>query len=152
MVEVTYLKARKLDAIRLGRDLRPEDQIEVDAMYPGVDIGELMWDQIQGDPTSTVVYFGGDIGAIFGCGPSMLDSSVGVPWMMGSTTLRKHPRLVCDIAAEIILTWTSSYEVLRNVVCEKAEANVNFLNRVGFFVHPADNGYHLFEMEGAVSY
>ena len=146
------MPARKLDAIRLARDLRPEDQVEMVAAFGDEDWDKVLIDQVNNCETAMVGYFGGDIAAIFGCDPSKTDDRVGIPWMMGSTVLRKHPRLVCELAAEILHAWLEEYERLQNMVFRGATANINFLRRCGFDVHKARDGYHLFEIVGADVY
>jgi hypothetical protein len=148
LVDIQIIPARKLDAIRLARDLRIEDQVEMVAAFGDARWDDVLIDQVDNCDTASAVYFGGDIAAICGCDPSKANEAVGVPWMMGSKVLRKHPRLVCELTAEILQVWLEQYERLQNMVFEGAKANINFLRRCGFTVHESSHGYHLFEMSG----
>jgi hypothetical protein len=148
LVDIHVHKAKVIDCIRLARDLRPEDVVEMQAAFPGVDYADVLKYQIECDETSLSVYFGGDIAAIYGCKATQADPSVGVPWMMGSKILRKHPRLVIEASSHLLYEWLQEFERLENMVSEKATANIRFLRALGFEVSSPQDGYCLFSLEG----
>lgn len=66
-------------------------------------------------------------------------SYMGVPWMVGSEKIRKHPKLVTRGGLLKVKEWLSRYEILANYVDSRNDLHVNWLKRIGFKFDPIND-------------
>lgn len=92
----------------------------------------------------------------FGIGQRTLMDNVGIPWLLGTPEIRKHPRPFLNLSKHWIdaAMWSYSYERLENWVDVRHTRAVKWLKWLGFTIEePTPFGpdrmlFHRFHMGG----
>lgn len=134
--------ATPLDCVQVGLRLRDEDRGEIFASCGDCEVIDVLAAQIEADSDAQAVYYDGRPAALVGC-------ANGIPWMLGTDELTKHPRMTIALARGYVDHWLSLYGRLHNVIWSGSERNLAFVRFLGFTVEPAEDEFHEFHMEAA---
>jgi hypothetical protein len=136
----------------LAENLRAQDRAEARAC--GLDVEQGLRDSIAQARFARTALINGRLAAIGGCGVlagSTVLAPIGVPWLVGTDVLTRHPCVLQREARRYIAAMLEAYPHLMNVVHADNRTAVRWLRRLGFTVHPAQplhTGalFHVFEM------
>lgn len=92
---------------------------------------------------------------MFGCPPkAFLDPYVGVPWLLGTNLIARHPKAFITQNKQALAEWLPKYRLLENYVDSRHLVAVKWLARLGFMIHkplpigPDSMMFHRFTMRG----
>ena len=97
--------------------------------------------------------------AVFGAGPGRElpdGGTVGVPWLVGSNEIAKHPVEFFRISMRIIGEMRKHYDLLENWVDARNVLSIRWLDWAGFTIEPPETAgaegrlFHRFWMKGSV--
>lgn len=128
---------REGDAEALAAAMRPQDKAEIEAIRGpgqelvavrrGIEMSVLAW-------TFTI---GGELACICGVVPVSLMSDRGVPWLLGTTVMDRHPGALTRAAPPYIARMLAAFPHLMNGVDARNASAIRWLRRAGFTLHPA---------------
>lgn len=149
-VEVRPLRAGDVEALLEG--MRQADREEVTAASGSVE--HALLEGVRNSNWVQAATIDGGLACIFGCAP--LDGLLGrrgVPWMLGTDLLDRHPSALMRHCRGYVAGMTDTYPHLLNFVDARNTRSIRWLKRLGFTVHPATPygvqqlPFHLFEMK-----
>ena len=83
------------------------------------------------------VFFNGEVAAMWGVSPAAILSSTGVPWLLSSPAVDRHPVTFLRGSRALVDDLHDGYPVLRNYVDARYERCIRWLRWLGFAVEPA---------------
>jgi len=141
------------DAEALVASMRPQDRAEVEAIRgPGQEL-EAVRRGIEMSVLAWTFTIGSEMACICGVVPVSLMSDRGVPWLLGTTAMDRHPGALIRVAPAYIARMLAAFPHLLNGVDARNTLAVRWLRRAGFTLHPAvpvgPQGvpFHPFEMD-----
>lgn len=120
----------------VAENMRADDVREVRALGK-TDTHAALVDAVQRSKLSACVMIDGEPAAIMGlgiCGPLL--TPVGVPWMLGSTLLDRHRKLLLTEAPPMVDYMRRKCSRMENYVFTECKKSVRWLKRLGFTIHP----------------
>lgn len=151
-VEVEIRPLREGDIASLLAGMRRADREEVEAAS-----GDVEGSLVDGVCESNWVLAGtvdGELACIFGLVPlNGLLGRRGVPWMLGTDLLDKHPGALMKRCRGYVALMLRTYPHLLNFVDARNTRSIRWLKRLGFTLHPAapygaqQRPFHLFELK-----
>lgn len=120
----------------LFANLRTSDRIEC-AAY-GDDVLALIRSSVARSLLCWTGVVDGELAAIIGVTPLDVLNGVGVPWMLGTTVLDRHSRILVRRTPEYIARMLAAFPHLVNYVHAKNTTSVRWLRRLGFTLHEAE--------------
>jgi len=140
------------DAVEVALNIRGADKSEIWASGKNLPIPCL----IRAHSASTQCFslvVNGQVACIFGVAPASLLGSVGVPWMIGTSLVEKHPLLFLRKCQKSVLAMSDSYATLINYVDARNVMAIHWLSWLGFHVFedaeqhgPFNMPFHRFEL------
>lgn len=125
------------DAEALVAAMRPQDRAEVEAIRgPGQEL-EAVRLGIELSVLAWSFTIGGELACICGVAPMSLMSDRGVPWLLGTTVMDRHPGALIRVAPAYIARMLAAFPHLMNGVDARNTMAVRWLRRAGFTLHPA---------------
>lgn len=152
MVDVEIRQTRPDDADALFENLRPADRAECLA-YGDEDILPGIRDSVRRSMLCWSGFVDGELAAILGVVPLNFIGGVGSPWMLGTTVLDRHARVLVRETPDYIARMLRAFPHLVNFVHAENTTSVRWLRRLGFTLHePAPYGragalFHRFELK-----
>jgi hypothetical protein len=136
----------------LLREMRAVDRAEARAC--GLDVEQGLRESIAKARFARTALINGRLAAIGGCGVlagSTVLAPIGVPWLVGTDVLTRHPCVLQREARRYIAAMLEAYPHLMNVVHADNRPAVRWLRRLGFTLRPAQPAFtgalfHVFEM------
>lgn len=139
MADVRYRPTTAHDLWLVATNMREQDREELRASGHGDPLSVLQEAEAISDWTATMEV-DGEAAAIFGVVESRIagiEGPVHVPWMLGSTVLHKHKRLLLTESPAIVHTMRQEYSFLMNMVFAGSKKSVAWLRRLGFRIDEA---------------
>jgi len=128
-----YLKPATLeDAVILSKDLRPEDEAEIRAMSGQEPVESLIHGVMYSNLPVSIMDDDDSIMGMFGAVPYGSEPRIGAVWMLASPRLLNHRRQFARESRQWIEAMLSHYDVLFNVVDERNDVHVRWLQWCGF--------------------
>ncbi len=123
------------DIEHVAANLRAADLAELQALHgPGVDVLSSLAMSVQCSDAPMVIDIDGQAQAVLGCAPVCLLDGSGVPWLLGTDALSRHPRFMVEEGRRVVAGWASSYPHLFNMVDERNTRSIRWLRSIGFTV------------------
>lgn len=147
MADVLIRPTASGDVEILHANLRPSDRDEC-AAY-GTDPLEMIRSSVARSVLCWTGFVDGELAAVIGVTP--LTATVGVPWMLGTTVLDRHARVLVRRTPEYIDRMLAAFPHLLNYVHAKNTTSVRWLRRLGFTLSapepfgPLGEPFHRFE-------
>ena len=133
MIEVRPITPEVIDEL-LPR-LRPIDRLELDCMMPGDHRAGLIR-MAERARRSRAAYIDGELIGIFGISAEGILSNTGCPWMLATTTIERHKRVLVD-GSQVALGWLmQDFRRAWNVVSVENAAAIRWLRWLGFEFGP----------------
>ena len=98
-------------------------------------------------------FVNGELACILGAAPLSVLGGIGSPWMMGTSVLDAHSRVLVRETPGYISKMLKAFPHLVNHVHAENTTSVRWLKRLGFTLHPAEpfgalgEPFHKFEMK-----
>jgi PAS domain-containing protein len=126
----------------IAERLRELDRRELECTAPGRSARDNMRDAIAlSDGNAMVALADGEPIAALGVSPHYLLDE-GIPWMLGTDEVAKHPRDLVCWARQKTAEWLEVFPVLMNEVWTGNKPSITFLRHAGFtFAKPRQNMY-----------
>ena len=127
---ITYRPATAADALALAPRLREADRLEV--FLAAGDVHAALLASIEAPGLSlAATNSGGEVIALFGVsdGPDM-----GIPWMLASDEIMKHPRHLVDGCRRWVSEMLPRYRLLVNYVHAENATAIAWLQHIGFTI------------------
>lgn len=134
MSRVTIRPATAEDAIELSARLRDADLLELcltSLMPPSALLSYSVSMSLEawvGVGNGKVIAVGG-----FGIYPG---SSIGIPWLVGSPEVLKHPVQLVKVGREMVAKWSPLCSLMSNYVHKDNHVAIEWLKRIGFSMGP----------------
>lgn len=132
-------------------DVRDEDRLEFEAVA-GLPVDQEVNRALGMSESSCALVIAGKVAVLFGC--MRLDDRIGIPWMISSHHLTKHPRSFLWHCNHEISLMRQRYVLLLNYTDARYTAALKWMRWCGFEQHPVEpygvNGelFHPFTMKG----
>lgn len=134
---VTVLPAKLEDVWELARNMRDQDREELHASS-GEDIVHILRESYKYSDWTMAGRVNGELACLFGVrGSTTMICNFGVPWMLGTPVLEKHPGALMRHCAGYVALMAERYPLLMNWVDARNTRSIRWLKRLGFEVHPA---------------
>ncbi len=152
-VSVEVLEVQPAHMYLLGEKMRSADRLEVWASHHRRSHAAVQW-SVDLSAMSRTVKVDGDLCCIFGVVPGKIDARVGVPWMLCTDEIERHPTWILRLGKSIIHEWRNQYALLCNYILADNEAAVRWLEWLGFTLNdpepfgPDGALFHYFYMRG----
>lgn len=152
MARVEFVPAEDWHIVAIAADMRADDVMELNALGKH-DIERALEDALRRSRMSACCMINGQPAALLGMGHvgSVL-TPIGVPWMLGSTLLDTHRRVLLTEALPMVDYMRSKYPRMENYVYAGSKKSVRWLRRLGFEIHrpiplgPDGQEFHPFTM------
>lgn len=115
--------------------MRPSDVAEVWAAG-GQSPQAALVESVMWSAQAYAAYFDGELAAIFGVGPGAFLGGAGIPWLLGTPVLARHPRTFLEASRAFVAAWLDEYGALEQMVDARNLASLRWLRRLGFKVEP----------------
>lgn len=149
---VEVIEANAGHAMALAKALRQQDQAELVAAGEA-DALSAICAGVERSDWAFAVFVDGELACIFGVAPLRgARRRCGVPWMLGTSVVRRRRRVLARLAKTYIDRMLLAYPRLFNAVHARNEAAVRWLRAAGFTVHEplphskTGEPFHPFEM------
>lgn len=149
--KVTIRPVAPGDVDELAANLREADREEVIAQT-GRDPSEAIAHSIAMSSPCWTARIDGELAAIFGCAPVSLIGPIGMPWLLGTPVLDRHPRAVISYSRPYLAVMFDAYPQMLNWVDARNERSIRWLKALGFRFHdaaphgPLGLPFHRFDM------
>jgi hypothetical protein len=151
VVDVLIRQAVIEDAQELYANMRQNDLDECNALGPH-DIQRSIERSIRSSTLCWSLIIDGKLAAVFGVGVISVLTGIGSPWLLGTSVLDRHPRVLVRNTAPYIGAILRAFPHLINFVHARNTRSVHWLRRLGFTLHPPEpygelgELFHRFEM------
>lgn len=140
MADVLIRPTQPGDADTLFDNLRPADMAECLA-YGDPDVLGGIRDSIRRSMLCWTADIDGELVAVLGVVPLNFIGGIGSPWMLGTTALDRHARVLVRETPDYIARMLRAFPHLINYVHADNTTSVRWLRRLGFTLHePAPHG------------
>lgn len=152
MAEVVIHPTAPGDVETLIANLRPADLAECQA-YGRPGMAEGIRSSARRSLLCWSGFVDGELAAILGVAPIDMLAGIGSPWMLGTSVLDAHSRVLVRETPEYIGRMLNAFPHLVNFVHAKNTTSVRWLRRLGFTLHEAvpygalGEPFHPFEMK-----
>ena len=135
MVEVTIRPVTRDALAHLAKHMRPADRQEVwaaghrtprEALNRAVDLSRRAW----------LGYADGVPAAAWGVAPASLLGETGVPWLLGTEAIERHPVAFLRRCRGMLDDLSRDFLVLRNLVDTRNRSSIRWLGWLGFAIDP----------------
>lgn len=127
-----YLRtATAEDAKLLAAVLRPKDQAELSASFPGLLPKELIGRFINISSGSVALFYRGDVVALGGIYPFSWVGSRACVWLLTGPKIEKIPVTFIKLAKRLLTGWLMRYPVLTNQVDARYQAACRLITHLG---------------------
>lgn len=133
VVEIRPVEPGDID--ELARHMRSVDRAECEAA--GFDVEHALAHSIANSHFARTVLIDGKLAGIGGCNKhpaSTLLAPMGVPWLLGTDVLTRHPRVLQREARRYIAAMLEVYPHLFNIVHADNHVTIRWLKRLGFTI------------------
>lgn len=131
MTDILIRPAERADCDALGPRLRDSDKAETWASVGLTPVGSLVMSYYSSSLAWTVE-IDGQVEAMMGVGDHPGDSTVGIPWLLGSPELGNHPREMLTVGRRYVALLAVLYLSLRNAVHHEHHQSCRWLEHLGF--------------------
>jgi len=132
-VDLTIEAATMALAMDMAPFMREEDVAEVRASA-GFDPQEALEASVRWSAQSYAARFDGELAAIFGIGPASFLSGVGIPWLLCTPTLLRHPHTFHRASQAFVAAWLDEYTSLEQMVDLRNRVSLRWLKHLGFTI------------------
>lgn len=128
---ITIQRATREDIRYIAEHLRETDRREATGLF-GPEVGKAVWDSALRAKECYAALDDGTPVALFGVGQCPMRASDGVPWMVGTESLKEHRKALLRDATVIIDKWFERFTTLSNFVAKENVTSIRWLKRLGF--------------------
>ena len=121
----------------LAEKMREQDRDEVAASHNMTPEQALRF-SLQHAAEAWVGCHNGEPFCIFGVTAGSLLTGKGIPWMLGTTELKKHWRKFARESKHVVEAWMDRWEWLENWADSRNTVAIGWLGWLGFTIHPAE--------------
>lgn len=152
MADVEIRPTQPADVEQLIANLRPADLAECQA-YGRPDLAEGIRASARRSLLCWSGFVDGQLAAVLGAAPIDIMAGVGSPWMLGTSVLDRHQRVLVRMTPGYIASMLKAFPHLVNFVHARNGTSVRWLRRLGFTLHEAvpygalGELFHPFEMK-----
>lgn len=135
MAEIRTRPVQGGDIGELAVTLRDEDRVEIMAMAdPGARPRQILQEAVDESLRCWALELHGELAALLGLVPSQ-DPRVGVPWLLGSRAVGRHPRTHIRATRRYLAVMLDLRPCLFNYVHADYRTSVRWLSWMGFTLH-----------------
>jgi hypothetical protein len=135
MPHVEVRKATLADAEVLAPKLREADVIEVRRSAGYAPLEALVRSVVASEGRALTLLFDGEIAAMGGLATPGLIAHIGVPWLLTSDLVERHPVTFFRLAKAAVEHWSKECPTLFQFVDEEHVSARRFLTHLGFTIH-----------------
>ena len=136
MVEVRLVPVARAHIDAVAAALRPADRAEVWAAAHLMPFAAVS-DSVARSETAFTGLVDGQPALIAGVGRASLLGATGVPWMLGTALIDRHPVAFLSHSRRVVAGWRRDFARLVNRVDARNRAAVRWLAWLGFRIDPA---------------
>ncbi len=111
----------------------PIEQVVRYSIATATDGGVVFWKPSRAEVRPIWEYQAGLV-CIFGVGPVAGEERNGIPWLLGTEELDRHPKQLLRSAGRVLKTMQRNYDRLHNYVHAKNDKSIRFLRHMGFAI------------------
>ena len=120
-------------AERMAPMMRAADAAEVMASN-GEDPRTALQTCLEWSQESYAGYIGGELACLFGVGPGSFLLNTGVPWMLSTAVVERHPRAFYVASRSVVSSWLERYDSLEQMVDVRHVQALRWLRHLGFTI------------------
>jgi len=134
MTRIEIRPAQKKDALRLARNLRPIDRLEVEAMAGGQPLHKALIEVLGKSFRAKAGYLDAELVAVWGITAHTALSRDGTPWLLATNALdgKEARRAFLKMGQHEMHELTDGYHRLWNLVHESNHLAIKWLKFMGF--------------------
>jgi len=131
--DISVLKTTDDDITYLANNLREMDFLEV-FLATGKRPQQAIEDSVKFSIETYTYFYKGDLIGITGVGPHTQDTSIGIPWLLGTNRLYDIPVTLIKEGKRLCSKWMMKYRflTLTNVVYYENLESIKYLEYLGF--------------------
>lgn len=118
----------------LSENIRPKDHQEIMAYSDG-NIHDIIEYHIDKSDVSFAATIDDGLLAVVGVVPQSSLRLTGIPWILTTTLLDKHPRFLVKYSKPVLEVWLHKYDKLFNIVDSRYEQALRWVKWMGFTIH-----------------